>query len=122
VVHENNLSKARSKQVCKIFLLDGTAKAIYVHSLTTVKEATDQLDAKFDFTVDMGFGLFEVNHEAGRQSPFMVDFQIQSCHCQHESWCAIFWPHGRKRRGARQKGLSRYYTRENSYFLIRATT
>lgn len=51
--------------MCRVYLLDGTTKAIYVKNTTTIKEAVAELNDKFNLHHDDGFSLFEVNHEAG---------------------------------------------------------
>ncbi len=48
----------------RIYLLDGTTKAIYATSFTTVRDATEDLNNKFNLSGADGYSLFEVNHEA----------------------------------------------------------
>jgi hypothetical protein len=56
--------------ITKIFLLDGTIKSIHVTSTTTIKEATQDLNGKYGFSAQLGFSLFEVNHENGKTPTF----------------------------------------------------
>jgi len=66
--------------VSRIYLLDSTTKAIHVRSTTTVKEAVNDLNSKFQLTAAHGFGLFEVNHEADNsilplaQNDYLCDY------------------------------------------------
>jgi hypothetical protein len=56
--------KENKPVVIRIYLLDGTTKAIYATSFTTIKDAVEDLNEKFNLTHADGFSLYEVNHEA----------------------------------------------------------
>ena len=56
--------KANKPIVIRIYLLDGTTKAIYVNGFTTIRDAVEDLNEKFNLTHADGFSLYEVNHEA----------------------------------------------------------